>query len=254
MSHKYTRGHAVVLGGTQMTGAARLAAHAAQRIGAGLVTIAADSTVVPLYAAWRADLLVAPVDTPEGFRVLLADRRRNAVLLGPGSGADQRLASAIDAALDAEAGLVLDADSFQVLADRSNGLLSRLGPRVLMTPHEGEFRRVFGEPAPRLAAALGAARTTGATIVLKGSDTIIAGPDGVAAVNTGAPPDLATAGSGDVLAGLAVGLLANRLPPMQAALIACWVHGRAASLFGSGLVAGDLPDLVPKVLAELRGA
>jgi NAD(P)H-hydrate epimerase len=187
-SHKYTRGHAVVLGGTRITGAARLAAHAAQRIGAGLVTIAADPAVAQLYSAWRADLLVAPVSTHEEFRELLSDRRRNAVLLGPGSGADARLAAAIGAALDAGAALVLDADSFPVLADRANGLLSRLGANVLMTPHEGEFRRVFGDPEPRLAAACRAAAETGAAVVLKGSDTIIAGPSGAAAINTGAPP------------------------------------------------------------------
>lgn len=250
-SHKYTRGHAVVLGGTRITGAARLAAHAAQRVGAGLVTIAADPSVTQLYAAWRADLLVTAVDTPDDFRDLLSDRRRNAVLLGPGSGADARLAAAIGAALDAGAALVLDADSFPVLADRSNGLLARLGPDVLMTPHEGEFRRVFGDPVPRLAAARRAASETGATVVLKGSDTVIAAPDGSAVINTGAPPELATAGSGDVLAGLALGLMANRLPPVLAGLIACWVHGQAAALFGPGLLAGDLPDLVPKVLAGL---
>ena len=251
-SHKYTRGHVVVLGGTVLTGAARLAAHAAQRIGAGLVTIAADPAVTGLYAAWRADLMVTPIATPADFRSLLADRRRNAVLLGPGSGADSRLQAAIEAALDSGAGLVLDADCFAVLADQGNGLLAKLNGRVLMTPHEGEFRRVFGEPQPRLTAAIKAARQTGAGIVLKGSDTIIAGPDGRAAINTGAPPDLATGGSGDVLAGLAVGLMANRLPPVLAGLIACWVHGRAAKLFGPGLIAGDLPDLVPRVLAELR--
>jgi len=251
-SHKYTRGHAVLLGGTAMTGAARLASYAAQRIGAGLVTIAADPSVVPIYAAWRADLMVTAVDGADAFRDLLSDRRLNAVLLGPGSGADDRLAGAIAAALDAEAGLVLDADCFRILADRANGLVKRLNGRVVMTPHEGEFTRVFGPPQPRLPAALRAARETGATVVLKGSDTIIAGPDGKAVINTGAPPDLATAGSGDVLAGLIVGLLANRLPPLLAAAIGCWIHGNAASLFGPGLLAGDLPDMVPKVLAALK--
>jgi NAD(P)H-hydrate epimerase len=252
-SHKYTRGHAVVLGGTQITGAARLSAHAAQRIGAGLVTIAADPLVTPIYAAFRADLLVAPVSTPADFRELLADRRRNAVLLGPGSGADARLEAAIGAALDAGVGLVLDADSFQLLAQRrSNGLLGRVNDAVLMTPHEGEFQKMFGPPSPRLAVARKAARDTGAAILLKGSDTVIAAPDGVAAINGGAPPELATAGSGDVLAGIALGLMANRLPPFLAGLIACWVHGRAASLFGPGLLAGDLPDLIPGVLRELR--
>jgi len=252
VSHKYTRGHAVVLGGMVLTGAARLAAHGAQRIGAGLVTIAAHPSVAALYAGWRADLMVAPIQDDVGFRSLLADRRRNAVLLGPGAGADSRLQAAIGAALDAEVGLVLDADCFAVLGDRANGLFSRLNDCVLLTPHEGEFQRVLGDPRRRLAAALNAARLSGAAVLLKGSDTIVAGPDGRAAINTGAPPDLATGGSGDVLAGLAVGLIANRLPPVLAGLIACWVHGRAAALFGPGLIAGDIPDLVPKVLSELR--
>ncbi len=195
-----------------MTGAARLAAHAAQRMGAGLVTIAADPSVVPIYAAWRADLMVTAVDGADAFRDLLSDKRLNAVLLGPGSGADERLAGAIAAALDAEAALVFDADCFRVLADRANGLVARLNSRVVMTPHEGEFARVFGPAAAApCAVALKVARETGATMVLKGSDTIIAAPDGKAVINTGAPPELATAGSGDVLAGLIVGLLANRL-------------------------------------------
>ncbi len=252
-SHKYTRGHAVVLGGTAMTGAARLAAHAAQRIGAGLVTIAADPSVVPLYAGWRADLLVSAIKTPDEFRDLLSDRRLNAVLLGPGAGADARLAAAIGTALDAGVALALDADCFRVLGDRGNGLVKRLNERVIMTPHEGEFARVFGEPKPRLKAAMDAAHQTGATVVLKGSDTVIAG-GGKAVINTGAPPELATAGSGDVLAGLVVGLLANHLPPMLAGVIACWIHGQAASLFGPGLLAGDLPDLVPRVLAGLKSS
>jgi NAD(P)H-hydrate epimerase len=250
-SHKYTRGHAVVLGGTKITGAARLAAHAAQRVGAGLVTIAADPSVVPLYAAWRADLLISAVATPQDFVDLLSDKRLNAVLLGPGSGADARLAAAIGAALDAGVGLVLDADALRILAE-PNGLLKRLNGRVLMTPHEGEFQRVFGAPAPRIPAALKAAAETGATILLKGSDTVVATPDGKIVINSGAPPELATAGSGDVLAGLAVGLLANHLSPTAAALIACWLHGQAASLFGPGLIAGDLPDTIPRALALLR--
>ena len=250
--HKYSRGHALLLGGTAMTGAARLAAYAAQRIGAGLVTIAADPAVVPLYAAWRADLMVTAVADGAAFGSLLADRRLNAVLLGPGAGADARLAIAIGAALDAGVGLVLDADCFSILAERSNGLLGRLNDRVIMTPHEGEFARLYGKPVPRLPAALKAARESGGTILLKGSDTIVAGADGKAVINSGAPPDLATAGSGDILAGLIVGLVANRLPPMLAGMIACWVHGEAASLFGPGLLAGDIADLVPRVLAALK--
>jgi NAD(P)H-hydrate epimerase len=251
-SQKYTRGHALLLGGTAMTGAGRLAAHAAQRIGAGLLTIAADPSVTAIYAAWRADLMVTPVANDADFRALLSDPRINAVLLGPGSGADARLQAAMGAALDSKAGLVFDADCFRILADRANGLLRRLDGRVLMTPHEGEFARVFGKPVPRLPSALRAARETGATILLKGADTIVAGADGGAVMNVNAPPDLATAGSGDVLAGLALGLTANHLPPMPAGAMACWIHGRAASLFGPGLVAEDIAELVPNVLKELR--
>jgi NAD(P)H-hydrate epimerase len=196
--------------------------------------------------------MVKPIQGADGFRDLLADKRLNAMLLGPGSGADERLTGAIAAALDSEAALALDADCFRILADRSNGLVKRLNRRVIMTPHEGEFARVFGSPVPRLAAALKAARETGATVLLKGPDTVVAGPDGKAVINTGAPPDLATAGSGDVLSGLIVGLLANRLPPILAGIVGCWIHGRAASLFGPGLLAGDIPDLVPAVLRDLR--
>ena len=250
-SHKYTRGHALILGGSVLTGAARLAAHAAQRIGAGLVTIAADPAVIPIYAAYRADLLMAPIATFDDFRKLLADPRRNAILLGPGAGADRRLENAVGAALATHAGIVLDADSFPVLADRKNGLLRRLGPQVLLTPHEGEFARLFGEPKPRLGAALRAAAETGATLLLKGSDTIVAAPDGRAVINSGAPPELATAGTGDVLAGLALGLIANHLSPFQAGAVASWVHAQAAAIFGPGLLAGDLPDLVPQVLRSL---
>ena len=251
-SHKSTRGHVLVLGGSVLTGAARLAAHAAQRIGAGLVTIAAEPAVIPIYAAYRPDLLMAPVANFEDFRKLLADPRRNAILLGPGAGTDRRLENAIGAALATHAAVVLDADSFPVLADRKNGLLRRLGNRVVLTPHEGEFARLVGEPKPRLTAALRAAAETGATLVLKGSDTIVAAPNGHAIINSGAPPELASAGTGDVLAGLLAGLVANHLAPLQAAAIACWVHGQAAALFGPGLLAGDLPDLVPRVLKSLR--
>ena len=251
--HKYTRGHAVILGGSAMTGAAKLAAHAAQRIGAGLVTIASDPSVAPIYTAFRPDLLIAPLDATDDFRGLLADLRRNAVLLGPGAGADARLAQAIAAALDAQVGLVLDADCFAILADRGNGLAARLGGgNVLLTPHEGEFARLFGSPAPRLEAARRAARESGATVLLKGADTIIAHPAGQAIINDNAPPDLATAGSGDALAGLAVGLMANRLLPFLAGAIAAWVHGAAAASFGPGLTASDIPDLVPRILTKLK--
>jgi NAD(P)H-hydrate epimerase len=253
-SQKYTRGHALILGGTRMTGAARLAAHAAQRIGAGLVTVAADPSVVALYAAWRADLLISPLATDDDFGGLLDDKRISGVLLGPGAGADARLKQSMTAALEAQTRLVLDADSFTILADRSNGLLDRLHANVLSTPHEGEFARVFYPPVPRLGSAIRAAHETGATILLKGSDTIVAGPNGKAVINSGAPPDLATGGSGDVLAGLAVGLAANRLPPMLSAIISCWIHARAASLFGPGLIAGDIANLVPDVLKELKEA
>jgi hydroxyethylthiazole kinase-like uncharacterized protein yjeF len=251
-AHKYARGHALVVGGATLTGAARLAARAAARAGAGLVTVAADPVAVPVYAADIAAVMVRPIAGPADFAELLDDPRRNVVLLGPGNGADAACAARVRAALDFGKACVLDADALVAFADSSDELLVRLDARSVLTPHDGEFARLFpGIAGDRLARARAAAATSGAVVLLKGADTVIAHPDGRAAVNEGAPPWLATAGAGDVLAGLIAGLIARGMPAFEAACAGAWLHGAAARRFGPGLIADDLPEAVVPILREL---
>jgi NAD(P)H-hydrate epimerase len=250
--HKYDRGHAVVVGGGMMTGAGRLAARAAMRVGAGLVTVASESTALPLYAADRASVLTAAVDTPSAFDALLADKRKNAVLLGPGNGADRKTQARVRAALAARKSCVLDADAITAFADEADVLFRAVRSPCVLTPHEGEFRRLFKAEGDKLTRARTAAKTSGAVVLIKGADTVIAAPDGRATINANAPPTLATAGAGDVLSGLIVGLLAQGMDAFDAACTGTWLHGEAASTFGPGLIADDLPDLLPKALRALR--
>ncbi len=257
--HKFSRGHALVVGGGRMTGAARLAARAALRVGAGLVTVACPAEAFPIYATALVSILVEPVADAAGFANLLADARRNAVLLGPGAGVTPTLRRQVLAVLGTDRATVLDADALTVFAGAAGTLFERLTPRCLLTPHGGEFARLFpaevtdpATSADKLARARAAAARSGAVVVLKGADTVIAAPDGRAAINANAPPELATAGAGDVLAGLAVGLMAQGLPTFEAASAAVWLHGEAASGVGPGLIAEDLPEALPRVLAGLR--
>jgi ADP-dependent NAD(P)H-hydrate dehydratase / NAD(P)H-hydrate epimerase len=250
--HKYGRGHALVAGGPVMTGAARLAARAAARAGAGLVTIAAPREAFAIYAAALAGIIVQPIDSLADFTVLLADRRRNAILLGPGLGTGAMTGDLVRAALGTGRGVVLDADVFAAFAGRAGELAAAIGGPTLLTPHEGEFVRLFGAIGDKLASASLAAGKNGATVLLKGADTIVAAPDGWAAINTNAPPELATAGSGDVLAGIALGLIAQGMAPPLAGAAAAWLHGAAAARFGPGLVAEDLVDELPPVLWHLQ--
>jgi hydroxyethylthiazole kinase-like uncharacterized protein yjeF len=245
--HKYTRGHVTILGGASMTGAARLAAGAARRIGAGLLTIQAPPEAAAAYRAGDPGLIIdtAPIDH------LLADPRRTVWVAGPGLGLDAARV-ALPILLAAGRHTVIDADALTACAGNSAALR---GASVL-TPHAGEFARVFGPPGTdRLAAARAAAAATGAVVLLKGADTIIAAPDGRAAINDNAPPSLATAGAGDVLAGLIAGLLAQGMPPWEATCAAAWHHGAAAKRAGAGLIAEDLVSAVagPMPSAPLPG-
>lgn len=250
--HKYHRGHAVVLGGAVMTGAARLAARAALRVGAGLVTVACPPETFAVYAAGSPSLIVQPVDDA-GFAALLADARRNAVLLGPGAGGGAATRGHVMAARNAGKSCVIDADALTAFGEQPEALFERLDSRCLLTPHEGEFARLFGAPeGSKLDRARAAAERCGAVLLLKGPDTVIAAPDGRAAINANAPPELATAGAGDVLAGLALGLLAQGMDAFDAGCAAAWLHGEAASAFGPGLIAEDLAETLPGVLARLK--
>ncbi len=233
-SHKYARGHVTILGGP-MSGAARLAAAAARRAGAGLVTIAAPD-LAP-YAGTDPGVIV----TNAALAELVLDARRTVWLCGPGL--DHATAAAT---LPALAGRLVVAD-----AGALHGPVAALSGCAVLTPHAGEFERLFGPiGADRLTATRNAARTVGTVVLLKGADTVIAAPDGRCAINDNAPPWLATAGSGDVLAGIVAGNLAQGMPPWDAACAAAWVHGRAAALAGPGLLAEDLAGHLAQAFAD----
>lgn len=238
--HKYTRGAALVLAGAGMTGATRLAAAAARRIGAGLVSIAApDPTTAAVLRATEPGVIVREGD----FAELLGDGRLRGVLLGPGGGASQALRQHVLQALRTSIPTVLDADALTVFADRPAELFDAIRGPCLLTPHEGEFSRIFNElkdVTNKVDKVRKAARLTGATVLLKGADTVIADPSGRAVINDNGTPGLATAGSGDVLAGFAVGLMAQKLTPLAAGCAAAWVHGAVARQRPGRLVAEDL--------------
>ncbi len=247
-SHKYTRGHTLVAGGPlASTGAAKLAATAALRAGAGLVSIACDRDSLPAYAA----SLTTIMTKLENFGTLVEDRRVTGLVIGPGNGVTDVTRARITLALNAKTPVVLDADALSVLGQNKQALAPLLHRACVLTPHEGEFMRIAEHSGDKLFRAKGAAHDLGCIIVLKGSDTVIAAPDGRAAINTNAPPFLATAGTGDVLAGLIGGLLAQGMDPFAAACAGVWMHGEAGQLAGRGLIAEDLPGLIPKVLGQL---
>ncbi len=249
-SHKYTRGHALVAGG-MMTGAARLAAKSALRVGAGLVTLAAPEVAFPIYAAALTGVIVHAVSGLAAFRTLLADKRRNAVLIGPGSGVGAETRETTLAVLGVEKRAVLDADALTSFAQDPDALFSAIRSPCVMTPHEGEFARLFDPAGSKPERARRAARQSGAVILLKGADTVIAAPDGRVAINANAPPELATAGSGDVLAGMVLGLLAQGMESFAAASAAVWLHGDAASRIGAGLISEDLVEALASALRDL---
>ncbi len=253
--HKYARGHALIAGGAVMTGATRLAARAAQRIGAGLVTLAAPQSALPIYAAALESAIVRPADDLAAWRELLADEKRNAVLIGPGLGLGAPQADFVRAALDTRKPCVLDADALGNFSAAPDEFFSKLHPDCVLTPHEGEFAKLFGacvdHDRDKLTRARQAAKIANCIVLLKGADTVIAAPDGAAVVNANAPPWLATAGAGDVLAGIILGLLAQHMPVFAAAAAAAWVHGQAATAFGPGLIAEDLVAAIPGVLEGL---
>lgn len=255
--HKYARGHALVVSGqADSTGAARLAAGGALRAGAGLVTVASPKDALEVNAAQLTAIMVKPADDAKELAGLLADERKNAVLIGPGVGVGERTKAMVLAALASHAAVVLDADALTSFSSGPGRLFKSIASRaapVALTPHEGEFARLFGPPgeASKLERARAAAQRSGAIVLLKGADTVVAAPDGRASINATSSPWLATAGTGDVLGGMVLGLLAQRMETFEAVSGAVWLHGRAAQLFGPGLIAEDLPKLLPSVLREL---
>ncbi|CAN5793175.1 bifunctional ADP-dependent NAD(P)H-hydrate dehydratase/NAD(P)H-hydrate epimerase [soil metagenome] len=250
--HKFERGEALVLGGEAVTGASRLTASAALRIGAGLVTLAAPSAVWPIYASSLTGVIVRALSKEGAFDALLSDKRRNAIAIGPGAGIGDDTRQRALAALATKRAVVLDADALTSFSSHRDLLFQAIQGPCVLTPHTGEFSRLFDAEGDKLTRTRRAAQLSGAVVLLKGGDTVIAEPGGLAIINSNAPPTLATAGSGDVLTGFVVGLLAQGLSPFHSAAAAAWLHGEAATAFGPGLVASDLPDLLPGVLRRLK--
>lgn len=256
-AHKYNHGHAVVVsGGAEKAGAAQLAAAAALRIGAGLVTLALPEGARGPVGGQMKAIMQSACRSPDEVRDLLSDTRKNAVVIGPGLGLDGGAFEQVLAVLEGPAAVVMDADALSVAereADRVFGVIRDRAGSVVLTPHEGEFARLFGDiRGSKLVKAREAASRSGGVVVLKGPDTVIAAPDGRAAINENAPPTLATAGSGDVLSGLVGGLLARGLPAFEAACAAVYCHAAAANAIGAGLIADDIIDAVPRVRAAFE--
>jgi NAD(P)H-hydrate epimerase len=257
--YKYSRGHCVVVSGpAHATGAARMAARAALRVGAGLVSVASPEDAVATNAAHLTAIMLKPFDGAGELSDLLKDERLNSVVIGPGCGTGKETKAMVAAVLATKASVVLDADALTVFKDDPSALFKQVREPCVLTPHDGEFERVFPgllkKSASRIDAAREAAKTAGCTVLLKGSDTVIAAPDGHAIVNTHSTAMLATAGSGDVLSGLIGGLMAQKVDSFRAAAMAAWLHGDAALRFGPGLIAEDLPELMPEVLSALKSA
>jgi hydroxyethylthiazole kinase-like uncharacterized protein yjeF len=260
--HKYARGHAIVLSGElASTGAARLAARGALRAGAGLVTVATPREALAVNAAALTAVMVRAIDNVIQFAELLDDKRLNSIVIGPGAGVSARTRDFVHTALSAKRGLVLDADALTSFAEAPERLFEQIkaaeDAHVVLTPHEGEFPRLFSDISnkhpgrSKLERVRDAAGRCGAVVLLKGPDTVVASPDGRASIASNAPPWLATAGAGDVLAGMIAGMLAQGVPAFEAASIGVWMHGEAAREAGPGLIAEDLPEVLPAVFRRL---
>ncbi len=251
-THKYGRGHMLVLGGKEPTlGASRLASLAGLRVGAGLVTLAAPSETYPVQASALMDIMVRRFDSAFGFIGIVNDPRIKAVLVGPGAGRGEKTVELVKQVGGKNKALVLDADALASLVGRSDIITELKSPEVVLTPHEGEFSKLFPDlpySEDRVAAVRAAAKRTNTVVVLKGVSTIVACPDGRACIATNAPSWLSVGGTGDVLSGLICGLITQGMPSFEAASAGVWLHGEAGLVAGRGLIASDLLDVIPRVL------
>ncbi len=253
-AHKHSRGRLIVVSGEAWrTGAARLASRGGMRIGAGLVTILSPPEALLVNATHLEAVMLAPFETEQELEA--AGQDAEAVVIGPAAGVNDATLANVLALARTGAALVIDADALTVFRDDPEELFSVLDRDDVLTPHPGEFERVFPglltSATNKVEAAREAARRAGAVVLVKGADTVVAAPDGRAAVNLNGAPWLATAGSGDVLAGFIGGLLAQGMESFEAACAAAYLHAEAGASFGPGLISEDLPGLAPKVLADL---
>lgn len=253
-NHKYDRGHLLVFGGDELTGASRLAARAAQRMGAGLVTLAAPSAAWDVYARALESVMVKRCDTLEQAQDLMANPKITALVLGPGLGLQEDKRALVLAALHTRKLCVLDADGLMLFEKEPVILGDSLHENCVLTPHQGEFARLFGplcaETGDKPTQTAGISARLGCVVLHKGADTVISSPSGLSVVNNNAPPWLATAGAGDVLAGMIGGLMASGMPAFEAACAGAFRHGQAATRFGQGLIAEDLIEMIPHLLRE----
>jgi NAD(P)H-hydrate epimerase len=254
--NKYNYGHCVIFGGSKLTGAARLAARSAMRIGSGLCSISCNKDASIIYRTAEPHVMINDWDHCSEFIDFIDDPKKNAVLIGPGAGVDlgDDLVNVIKKTCRLEnKKVVLDADALTVFQNKEEELYQFLHKDCILTPHDGEFSRIFPDliNKNKIEKAIMAAKLSGANILLKGADTIIAEPEGRIVVNNNGTADLATGGSGDILAGLIIGLLAQRIPAFEASCLAAYIHGRAAQIIGHGLVATDIPDKIPEILSEM---
>ncbi len=257
--HKYDRGHAVVVSGPmESTGAARLAARASLRVGAGVVSVATSKAAFYINAAQLTSIMVAAYEGPAGLAEMLTDPRRNAVLIGPGAGATAETRENVAAVLASEATVVVDAEGLTAFEGNPQELFALIQQRTaptILTPHKGEFDRIFpelGNAESKLEQAKRAAEISGAVVVFKGPDTVVSAPDGLSAITENSPAWLATAGTGDVLAGLIVGLCAQGMSPLDAAVAGVYIHAELARTFGPGLIAEDMSEMLPALLQRLN--
>jgi NAD(P)H-hydrate epimerase len=251
--HKYNRGHVVVSGGgIECTGAACLAANSALRVGAGVVTVLAPVKAQIIYAIKLTSVMTKPYKNIKEFKLLIEDPRKNVVLLGPGNGVNNLTLQKTKTALFMNKTCVIDADAITVFEGRSAQLFNLIKSPVVITPHEGEFKKLFENKGSRIENAFNAAKQSKAVIVLKGAETIIAAPDGRIVINKNAPATLATAGTGDVLSGIIAGLMAQGMEFFWAACCGVWLHSKCAKLKEIGLISEDLPDLLPHILKSLQ--
>ena len=253
--HKYNKGHTLIMGGKKhKSGAAKLAAVAALRAGSGLVTIAINEDAIESYASNLLSIMLEVYDAKDQINKLIKKKKINSVVIGPGFGISNHTIDLLEELVNQNLNVVIDADAISVFQNELNRFKNLLckSKNLVITPHDGELRRIFPTlKGNRLERALKAAKFFNSVVVLKGPDTVIANYNGEAVVNYNGSTDLATAGSGDVLSGIIAGLLAQGMPLFESSSAAVWMHSKAALFKGTGLIAEDLPDLIPNVLKEL---
>ena len=250
--NKYDRGHSIILGGNFLngsTGASKLAALSALRSGAGLVSIISDKKNAPIYASSMCSVMVKVIKNRLEFVNLIQDVRIKSILIGPGNGVTSQTKNNVLDSIKYKKNIVIDADAITIFKNNPDQLFSNINSDVVLTPHEGEFERIFKLEENKISSVIKAAKISNCSVILKGNDSIIASPQGRCIINKSASPSLATAGSGDVLAGMITGFMAQGVSGFKACCISSFIHSKCAELFGrNGLISEDIINKIPKAI------